>query len=95
MYSKPNQIAFVAAVDETQEMKAVPSAIGVSSTGRPRLPEMPLVRRENICGQQCIGCGMRNHRFPDATPSKHRQTAENPSAAAGNPVSAVQKAEND
>ena len=49
--------------------------------------------RENICGQQCIGCSMRNHCFPDSTPSNHRQAEENPCDAAGNPVSTVQKAE--
>jgi hypothetical protein len=49
--------------------------------------------RENICGQQYIGCSMRSRPVPNSTPSTHRQTEENP-CAAGNPVSAMQKAEN-
>ena len=48
--------------------------------GHLRLPEVPFVIRENVCGQQCIGCGMRNHGFPYSTPSNEASSGTNRTA---------------
>jgi len=54
-----------------------------------KLPEVPLVKSQNVAGQQRIGRGMRNHSLPYASPSDDTHTKKKTCDASSDPISAV------